>query len=71
EEIEAKVKELKEANEKNDTALMKTKIEELNKKVQEIGTQMYQQANQEAPKEEKKDNEKVVDAEFKEDEKKE
>jgi len=73
EEIETKVKELKEANEKNDTLLMKTKIDELNKKVQEIGTQMYQQANQqkEAPKEKKKDDEKVVDAEFKEEEKKE
>lgn len=77
EEIEAKVKELKEALEKNDTALMKAKIEELNKKVQEIGTQMYQQAaeqqkaQQEAPKEDKKNDEKVVDAEFKEEEKKE
>jgi molecular chaperone DnaK len=84
EKIESKLKELEEAKNKKDIAEMKTKIEELNKVVSEIGAQVYKEA--EAAKQatagkegEKKDEvkgdktpgeEKIVDAEFKEEEKK-
>lgn len=75
EKIEAKIKELEEARTKDDVAEMKKKIEELNKVVSEIGAQVYQQAaaaQAAAGKtEEKTDNgEKVVDADYKEEDKK-
>ncbi|MBW2963341.1 molecular chaperone DnaK [Candidatus Woesearchaeota archaeon] len=74
EKIEAKVKELEEARGKDDIQAMKKKIEELNKVVSEIGAKVYQQAAAaQAGKEEKggnkKGDEKVVDADFKEEKK--
>jgi molecular chaperone DnaK len=77
EKIEGKLKELEEAKKKEDVAAMKKTMEKLNKDLMEIGQKMYQQpggaegAGTESEK--KDDDEKVVDAEFKEkgDEKKE
>ncbi len=74
EEIEAKLKELKEAKEKGEVSSIKSKMEELNKKVQEIGAKIYQEAaakqqQQEKPEQEDKKDEKVVDADFKEEKK--
>ncbi|MCK4589473.1 MAG: molecular chaperone DnaK [Nanoarchaeota archaeon] len=73
EKIEAKVKELEEARKKDDLAEMKKKIEELNKVVSEIGAQVYKQAaaaQAAAGKtEEKKSDDKIVDADFKEEKK--
>jgi molecular chaperone DnaK len=78
EDIEGKLKELKEAFEKDDTEIMKKKMEELSQVVQQIGAKIYQEAaakqqaaqeKKEEPKEEKKEN--VVDAEFKEEKKEE
>jgi molecular chaperone DnaK len=85
--IESKIKELEEVRKKGDSAEINTKIEELNKVVQEIGTKMYQEAAAEQAKKQAKEakttgggkkkedkekssendkgDEKVVDAEFK------
>jgi len=83
EKIEAKIKELEEARKKDDVAEMKKKIEELNKVVSEIGSQVYQQAaaaqkaaggagagKAKKKGEDKKGGEKVVDADYKEAEEK-
>ena len=74
EKIEKKVKELEEARKADDAEAINRKIEELNKTVQEIGAKIYQDMaaqRQSAPQEETSgggngDDEKVVDAEFKE-----
>jgi molecular chaperone DnaK len=71
--IEAKLKELEDAKTKEDVAAMKTVMEELNKELMQIGSQIYGQAQgnghaeaaQEVPEEEK-----IVDAEYKEKKKK-
>ncbi|MBI2668579.1 molecular chaperone DnaK [Candidatus Woesearchaeota archaeon] len=76
--IEEKIKEVEEARKEGDPAVINKKIEELNKVVQEIGMKMYQDAaakqgkagaenDAEAGKKAAGlDDEKVVDAEFKE-----
>ena len=77
--IEEKVKELEEARKTEDPAKITPKIDELNKVVQEIGAKLYQEAAQaqaaEQPNgagaEKKEEDPTVVDAEFKEKEKKE
>ena len=71
EEIQAGIKELKDALKEDDVQKLQAAIENLSKKSQKVGTKIYQDAaqKQEAPKEET--TEKVVDAEFKEEEKKE
>ncbi len=80
EKIESKLKEMKDVLKEKDTTKIKEKTEELTKVVQEAGASIYQQTSQEqAPKqEEKKDeekekekskDEKVVDAEYKEEKK--
>ncbi len=78
EKIESKLKEMKDVLKEKDTTKIKEKTEELTKVVQEAGTSVYQQGSQEqAPKQEEKktedkkegkpkDDEKVVDAEYKE-----
>jgi len=71
--IEEKIKELENVKTKGEPTEINAKIEELNKIVQEIGQKVYaeaaakqqQTAGKEAPNEKKKD-EKVVDAEFEE-----
>jgi len=68
EDVEAKLKELKEVFEKDDIEGMKKKMEELGQVVQQIGAKIYQEAaaaqQAQATGEDKKEN--VVDAEFKE-----
>ncbi len=79
EKVDSKVKELKESLESKDNSKIKEKTEELTKVLQEIGSAMYQQAQPQEPgkedknkSEEKNNQEKVVDADFKvEDDKKE
>lgn len=78
EKIESKLKEMKDVLKEKDTTKIKEKTEELTKVVQEAGASVYQQGSQEqAPKQEEKktedkkegkpkDDEKVVDAEYKE-----
>lgn len=60
--------ELKEllGKEPKDTTAIKTKVEELNKEMQQIGTEIYQKAQQKASQEKKeeKGDEKVVDADY-------
>ena len=67
--VEDKLKELEDARKDAEAEVINTKIEELNKVVQEIGTKIYQEAaaKQSAVKgAEKKPEDDVVDAEFKE-----
>jgi molecular chaperone DnaK len=69
--IEAKIKDLEEARKTAEPSVIKQKIEELNKVVQEIGTKMYQDAAQQQEQHQHKgkkhpDEDNVVDAEFKE-----
>ena len=72
--IEDKLKEVEDAKTKGDPTEINLKVEELNKVVQEIGQKVYAdaaakqqaEAGKDAPKEEKKNGEKVVDAEFEE-----
>lgn len=72
--IEAKLKELEEAKSKDDVAAMKQAMEELNKELMQIGSQMYQQAQgngqAESAQEAAPEEEKIVDAEYKEKKKK-
>jgi molecular chaperone DnaK len=70
EKITAEIEKLKEELKKDDTESIKRQLEDLNKVAMELGQKMYQQA-QTAPKEEKKGEEKVVDAEFEKEDKKE
>jgi molecular chaperone DnaK len=75
-EVEKKVGELKAALEKDDVAELKTKLEELSKDVQKIGTEIYQKTQEQAPPpgseqkpeggEQKQDDGNVRDADFKE-----
>ncbi|RME55403.1 molecular chaperone DnaK [Candidatus Woesearchaeota archaeon] len=69
EKIEKAVNELKEVAAKDDTEAIKKKIEEVNNELQKIGQQMYQKAQAENKTENKKDEEKVVDAEVEEEKK--
>lgn len=77
EKIEKEIKELKEVIKTDDTNKIKKKIEEVNKVVQELGTKMYQKVAEEqakqqkaAGKENKEEDEKVVDAEVVDEDKK-
>ena len=68
EEIQAGIKSLKDALAEDDAEKIKIAMEDLGKKAQKVGTKIYQEAaakNQASPEEDAK--EKVVDAEFKED----
>ena len=63
--IQKKIDELKEVVKTDDTEKIKKKLEEVNKVVQEIGTKMYQQAQQQAqPQQKESKDEKVVDADY-------
>lgn len=73
--IEAAIKAVEDARQSDEPDMINKKIEDLNKIMQEIGTKMYQDAaaqqqSEQSPEEENKgsnaDDEKVVDAEFKE-----
>ena len=73
--IEAAIKVVEDARQSDEPEMINKKIEDLNKIMQEIGTKMYQDAaaqqpSEQSPEEETKgnnaDDEKVVDAEFKE-----
>ncbi|MCK4670779.1 MAG: Hsp70 family protein, partial [Nanoarchaeota archaeon] len=69
EKIEKEIKELEDVKAKGDHEALKKKLDEVNKVMQEIGAQMYQQtaaAQQQAGEEEKPKDENVVDADFKE-----
>ncbi|MBW3014242.1 molecular chaperone DnaK [Candidatus Woesearchaeota archaeon] len=71
EKIEKEIKELEDVKTKGDHEALKKKLDEVNKVMQEIGTQMYQQAaaqqaQQQGAGEEKQKDENVVDADFKE-----
>jgi len=68
EKIEKEVNALKEAVKTDDTEKIKKQLDSLNKVAMEIGQQMYQETDKQ-PKEEKKEDEKVVDAEFEEEKK--
>ncbi|MFH1455990.1 MAG: molecular chaperone DnaK [archaeon] len=67
EKVQKEIDALKEVIKFDDTQKIKDQLDKTNKIVQEIGTKMYQQAAQAAPKtEDNKKDETVVDAEFKE-----
>ncbi len=68
EKIEKEVNALKETVKTDDTENIKKQLDSLNKVAMEIGQKMYQQTA-EQPKQEKKEDEKVVDAEFEEEKK--
>jgi len=65
EKIEKEINALEETIKTDDTAKIKEQLEKVNKVAMEIGQKMYQQT-QEQPKEEKKEDDNVVDAEFEE-----
>jgi molecular chaperone DnaK len=67
--IEKLVSEFKEVADKDDIGAIKKKIEEVNTSLQEIGTQMYAEAQKQQENKEEKKDEKVVDAEFEEEKK--
>ena len=64
--IEDKIGELEEARKTSDPQKINSKIDELNKVVQEIGTKMYQDAAKNTQHKKTKKEDDVVDAEFKE-----
>jgi molecular chaperone DnaK len=71
EKIEKEIKELEDVKAKGDYEALKKKLDQVNKVMQEIGTQMYQQAaaqqaQQQDAGEEKPKDENVVDADFEE-----
>lgn len=69
-ELKTKIQELRTVSNKDDIEEIKSKLEEVNQLIQQVGTKMYQQAEQqktETDKENKKeDKEKVYDADYEE-----